>query len=271
MMRAFKLKTVVCAALLAVAGMLTGCDSMDETNTDPTRMRQAGPGNFLVPTLYNMAVYNWNRYNGFTFPLMQGIVSTSSTTGTGWYNITDAAGDGSWSTYYRWLNNANTIYELGVATNTPNYQAVGLTLQAWILQLLADSFGDIPVDEAARADEGLLTPKFNTQAEAYQAVLSKLAAANTLFNEKQGLVFNHTGDMMFCTGPDDTGGITKWRKFANSLRLRALLRVIDVPGLHASDSIQKMMANPAMYPVMTSNAESASVSISGIAPEEQPV
>ena len=56
-----------------------------------------------------MATYNWNRYDDYTFPLLQSEVSTSSTTGVGWYFMSDAAGDGTWTTYYQWLNNIKAM------------------------------------------------------------------------------------------------------------------------------------------------------------------
>lgn len=53
--------------ILAVAALpallLTGCDTMDETNIDPTRMDSANAGSFLNPTLYHTGIYTWTRYN----------------------------------------------------------------------------------------------------------------------------------------------------------------------------------------------------------------
>lgn len=259
--------------VLALVAALTlgGCESMDDINTDPTRMSQATPGSFLNPTLYGMGCYTWQRFNGWTFPIMQEIVSTSSTAGVGWYHISDDAGSGTWSTYYQWLNNAKAIYNYGVKTGTRNYQAIGLTLQAWITEGLVEAFGDVPVDEACLGDSGVYYPKFNTQKEAFTTILADLAKADTLFNTKEGLKYNSSGDMMYCQSSTDADGIAKWRKFANSLRLRCLLRVLNVDGLNAKEQIQAMFANPGKYPLIDSNDASAAVSITGIAPEEQPM
>ncbi|MCD8182605.1 MAG: hypothetical protein LUE99_05365 [Bacteroides sp.] len=45
------------AILVLPAVILTACDSMDEINTDPTRMDKANAGSFLNPTIYGMGIY----------------------------------------------------------------------------------------------------------------------------------------------------------------------------------------------------------------------
>ena len=101
-----KIINKIIVAFVLASALLTSCTgSFDELNADPTRLDEANPGTFLNPILYNMTSYNWKRYNDYTFALMQSKVSTSSTNGLGWYYVGDAAGDGTWSTYYKWLNN----------------------------------------------------------------------------------------------------------------------------------------------------------------------
>lgn len=267
-----KNKLVLFVTSLVVLSIgLVSCESMDETNIDPTHMSQATAGSFLNPTLYGMATYNWNRYNSWTFPIMQSIVSTSSTSGIGWFHITDDAGSGTWTTYYKWLNNAKSIYSYGLQAGKKNYQAIGLTLQAWMFETMAEAFGNIPVDEACMGDSGVYNPRFNSQSEAFVKVIDNLERANALFTPSEGLTYNSNGDMLYCSSNADKEGIENWRRFANSLRLRCLLRILDVPGINARDEIRKMMADPLAYPIIENNGQSANVHVSGIAPEEQPM
>ena len=44
---------------------------------------EVNPGTLLNPILYETSVYNWKRYNSYTYDLMQCAVSTSSTNGVG--------------------------------------------------------------------------------------------------------------------------------------------------------------------------------------------
>ena len=240
----------VMLAIAAPALLLTSChESFDELNTDPTHMSQANAGSFVRPVMYGMSTYNWNRYNSWTFQLMQLCVSTSSTSGIGWYNATDASGDGTWTNYYYWLTNAKKIYTYGEQAGDANYMALSLTLQGWIFELLTDAFGDIPFDEACRGEEGLYQPRFDKQQDVYVKIIDMLDQANSLYDTSKGLQFNSSGDMLYCSSDADTEGIMLWKKFANSLRMRALLRVIDVPGLDTADKLKEMVENPDKYPV----------------------
>lgn len=265
-----RFKNIFTGILLA-GTLAVSCTPFDELNTDPVRLNTANPGAFLNPVLYNISSYNWMRYNDYTFPLMQSKVSTSSTNGVGWYNISDGAGDGTWSTYYRWLNNIEEIYKGSIQLNEPNYRAVALTLRSWIYQMLADSFGDVPMTEACRGDEQLYTPKYDTQKEIYKAIIDSLDTANKLFDTKTGLKYNPGSELLYGTSDTEIAGTLKWKKFCNSLRLRALLRIAEVEEFNAKAEIKKMIDNPATYPVFESNDDDAMLSISGVAPEEAPL
>ena len=266
-----KIYITIMAMMMGMASMLISCESMDETNIDPTRMDQANAGSFLTPVIYNTGVYTWQRYNSWTFQLMQCLVTTNSVNGVGWYRISDTAGDGAWTTYYKWLTNAKAIYDNGVAVGDDNYKAIGLTLQCWLFELLTDAFGDVPMTEACRGDEQLYYPKFDKQVDVYRAIIDSLDSANRLFVPSKGLKYNDGGDLLYCTSGTDATGITRWRKFANSLRMRALLRVLGVAELDAASKLKQMVENPADYPVFENKDESAMLFVSGVAPYEAPM
>ena len=223
--------------------MTSACESMDDTNVDPTRMNTANAGSFLDPLIYGMGTYTWTRYNSWTFQLMQCLVTTNSTSGVGWFNISDTAGDGVWTNYYKWNTNAKAIYDEAVKVGDPNYQAIALTLRCWIFENTTDAFGDIPVQESCRGEEQLYYPKFESQTDVYRFIIDSLDVANSIYNLKKGLQFNTNGDKMYCSSGSDLQGILKWKKFTNSLRLRALLRVIDSKEL--GDLAKLLTSNPA--------------------------
>ena len=145
----------------------------------------------------NFPFFNWNRANSFTMDLMQVSLPTNSSGGVTRYIFNDNTGNGTWDTYYRWLNNMKEMELLAVEFNEPNYQAVSLTLQSWVFQLLSDSFGDVPMSEACRGADGLLQPKFDTQEEIYNQILANLDSANTLFKTTVGLKYNTDGELLF--------------------------------------------------------------------------
>lgn len=256
-------------------GTITACQDMNEINTDTTRMQIADPGAFLDPVLFNVTSYNWKRFNGFTFHLMQEVVTTNSNTGAGWLYISDTAGDGSWTTYYRWLNNIDAIEQEAIERDAPNYRAVALTLKSWIYSLLVDSFGDIPMTEATSANEGIYKPAFDTQVDVYRQIIEDLEEANSLYDESQGLTFNKKGELLY--GTDDrlvsgiSPGIVKWRKFANSLLLRVLLRSLSVEEIGGAAKLREILSTPERYPIFESNDDEAKLYISGAAPYVAPM
>ena len=265
---------VICG-VLAVSFLFASCADFDELNVDPTRMDEVSPGALISPIVYETAVYNWKRYDSYTFQLMQCAVTTNGgNNGVGWWFVNDDAGDGTWSTYYKWINNAKEIRRIN-ARQAPdsrysNYDAVSLTLQCWLFQILTDAFGDIPMTEACSYDLGITQPKFETQLDVYRQLIDSLDRANTLFIPEDGLPYNASGELLYCSNDVDEEGMMRWKKFCNSLRLRVLLRVLDVPELNAREELVKMLADPETYPVFESNEGAALLSISGVYPEEAP-
>ena len=259
------IKYIAISLMGMAAGILSSCSHFDELNTDPTRMQESNPGVFLDPILYNVSKYNLSRYNGFTFHLMQSIVTTNSTGSTGWYNEGDASGDGTWTTYYRWLNNVAEMEQQAIALNEPDYLAIAKTLKGWMYSILVDSFGDIPMTEANRAKEQIFMPKFDTQTEVYRNIITQLDSANLLYTKEGALKYNTDGEMLY---QNDLG---KWKKFTNSLRLRVLLRGLTIPELNARSELARILQDPQKYPIFESNEDAAELAISGVYPQELPM
>lgn len=251
------------------------CSKFNDLNTDPNRMDKVTPGALLNPILYELSVFNWNRSNNFTMDLMQVSLPTNSSGGVSRYIFNDNTGNSSWETYYRWLNNINEMENLAVSFNEPNYQAIALTLRSWVMQLLTDSFGDVPMSEAGKGADGLLQPKFDTQEQIYTQLLANLEKANTLFASTSGLRYNSEGEFLFGTTDalvsGQSAGIAKWKKFCNSLRMRIAMRMVNINKQKAQTEIEVILSNPTVYPVFTKNDESALLSISGVFPQEVPM
>jgi len=151
------------------------------------------------------------------------------------------------------------------------YRACGMVIKSYAMSVLTDLFGDIPYDDAFKArpaDGGILSPAYNTQKEVYQRLLAALDSANNIFAETRPAI---TGDILY--GND----IAKWRKFANSLRLRLLLRVSDRSSAAAGDidvaaeMTNMVVTNAAHYPIFTANADNAALVYLGSSPNNNPV
>jgi len=143
--------------------------------------------------------------------------------------------------------------------------AAALVLSVWNWSQLTDCFGDVPYSEALQGFEadGDLTPAYDTQESIYKDLINnKLVEANNILKDLS-LNFG-AGDLYFGGDP------VKWRKFSNSLRLRLLNRASEAWS-EADAKIAEMLGNPALYPLMESNADNAKLAYPGALPYRNPI
>src|SRR5690554_4004470 len=143
----------VAAALLLGSG---GCTKdFDDKNTNPNYIEQVTPGALLTPMVYRFSTYFTVRSNDFTWEIMQdGLANPSAANGIHRYYFTEQSGDGTWNNCYRYLRNIREMESAAINGNTklPVYEAVATTLKAYIAGILTDSFGDVPLFEAMKAE-----------------------------------------------------------------------------------------------------------------------
>lgn len=247
----------------------SSCDrNFEEINTDTSAILNPTAGSLLQPVQYNMAVAGYMRSNDLDFDLMQvSIDFPNEGNSISRYYLTENTGNGFWNTSYKWLKQIKDMQDLAVAQNSPNYQAIALVMNAWVYANLTDTYVDIPFSEASRVDEGISQPKFDKQKDIYLKLLNDLKTTNALFVTTQPLTDQ---DLIF--NANAAGGILKWKKFCNTLSLRLLTRILKRNGeidVHAR--IQEIINNPAQYPIMQSNDDTAGLAISGVAPLTPPI
>jgi hypothetical protein len=254
----------VLAFVLALGCAGVSCtDDFEQINLDPNRIEKISPGTLLNPIVYEVASFNASRSNNFTFEIMQvALPFPSASGGEHRYDIGDNAGSSTWNTYYRWLANIREMHAAAVAAEDLNYEAIALTLNAWVYSLLTDSFGDVPMEDAARGDEGVFYPTFNTQEEIYTKILADLERASTLYDPSQEMIYGT--DLLY------GNEVGNWQRFTNSLRLRLLLRVSKRPEMNAEARMAEIINNPEVYPVFTRNEEAAILEITGVPPLVSP-
>jgi len=86
--------------------------------------------------------------------------------------------------------------------------------------MLVDIYGNIPYSEALQSGTGILKPKYDPQADVYKNVLIELDTAMALINKIPATAEDPGAhDIVF------HGDMTKWWKFANTIKLRMLLNM----------------------------------------------
>ncbi len=172
---------------------------------------------------------------------------------------------GTWETHYLAIRDLDELRQIGENTGNASYEAVAITMQSWLFQILTDMWGDVPYSEAvkATAEDPIFQPRYDPQAEIYAGLLSDLERANELLSDPS--IPQIKGDIVF------EGDLEKWRKFANSLRLRVAMRLSEVEAGTAQSVISQIVGDPTTYPIMESNIDNAVLQYLSANPSAHPI
>ncbi|WP_165043703.1 SusD/RagB family nutrient-binding outer membrane lipoprotein [Dysgonomonas sp. ZJ709] len=150
---------------------------------------------------------------------------------------------------YSILRNANNLILEAENVGNDNFKGIGLIFKCYLFARTTDCVGDIPFSDALKGKEGVYMATYDKQEDVYVGLLAFLEQANDLL-DVDGVPIS--GDILY------NGDILKWKKFANSLHLRLLMRVSDkMPD--AKTKIKTIVDNPAKYPIFESNDDMAAL------------
>lgn len=244
---------------ILMSSLISCTDKFESLNTDPNRPKDVTPGVLLGQMQYRIVNNTITAARNFTHELMQVDAPRASTSGQGLHRYVVQPGQAVWSGFYERLTDVDDIYSIADNLKENNYKAIALVYKSWAYSILTDLYGDIPYSQAIKAQEGNFSPAFDKQKDIYIQILKDLETANTLFDDTKALTYG--GDMVYnanaLTGGKNVG-IQRWKKFANSLRLRLLLRISKREGeINVSQQINSILANPAANPVFAANADDA--------------
>jgi len=248
--------------ILALTGLiLASCNKeLDRINQNPNATENAQPDYLLTGAIKTTADVYWGNANTMNSSLLfvqhwakiqyteedRFVFSNSSFTSL-------------WSTgYSQSITNLNKIIELSASVNTPNYKGVALVLRSWVFLLLTDAYGNIPYKQAGNIDE-FITPVYDTQKDVYFGLLDDLKAAKASLDPAGKAI---GGDVIY------NGNISRWRKFANSLRLRIALRIADREPARSQQVLTEIAAEGDGY--ISDNADNAQL-IYLTSPQQNPV
>ena len=143
-------KYILILALLAASGACT--NDFEDYNTNPNKQSEGSvaPIALLEPLIYSST----NSYSSYMLSIANEIsqvtVAKSTPRREHCYNLADGNFKAIWNLGYKWAGNAKHMYDLAVAQNQPNFQAIGLTLKVYNMSILTDMFGSIAYREALK-------------------------------------------------------------------------------------------------------------------------
>lgn len=179
---------------------------------------------------YSKPVYNGDAYYAGAMYDLQNIINYNSDPET----AATAAVNGS---------NANQI-------------AVARILKAYYFWILTDTYGDIPYFDALKGEGNLV---YDKQSEIYPDLFKELKEAADQFDGGASAA----GDILF------DGNITKWKKFANSMRLLMALRISKVNAALGKTEFNSALSHAAG--VIENNSDNANMVAPGGAAFNHPL
>ena len=233
-----KYKQYYIAVLLVVSSLFTGgCSDeyMENLNTDPSKATTIDPNAQL--TTAQLQTYGdlgmVEIYRNYLFAFNQQLMGSWNTTNYGGRHTVDNNEMGRiWTSFY-----TNAIKNLtdGMVRTAENPNKVNINsamriYRVYMMSLITDIYGDAPYSEAGMGYLGSkFNPRYDTQEEIYNDFFTELTAAVDAFDNGKDRI---TGDVIF------DGNLAKWKKLANSLRLRFAMRISDVAPEKAQEEFQ---------------------------------
>ena len=251
------------ALALPLALGLGACEKdFDELNTNPNNATVGNPAYILTNAQQS------NIYRLFDIPANQdgGLLiiqhwAKVQYTEEDRYAFRAGSYQSIWDGFYAGgLQDFNELIEQGKKADNQNIQAVGLIMRSYFFSVLTDLYGDIPYSESLRLAENILVPKYDSQEAVYNGLLADLKTATSLIQVGGAAV---DGDIIY------DGDMAKWQKFANSLRLRLAMRIVDAnPTLARAQVTELLSANTLL---ISSNSENAQLNFLPGASNTNPV
>lgn len=230
---------------LLVAGMsFTSCSDsyMTDLNTDDSKASSIDPNTQLTTALLQ-------TYGDF------GLMDTyrSYITGftqhfAGGWNVSNYAGSVHanddqtrliWDQYYS-VSIKNLQDAINNSGEMPNTNAALRIHKVYLMSVLTDTYGDIPCSEAGLGYiSNIANPKYDTQEEIYNYFFQELAACVAQLGTGTDRI---SGDVTSLGGD-----VSRWKKYANTLRMRYAMRISDVNPEKAKEEFEKAITGEGGY------------------------
>ncbi|MBR8721369.1 hypothetical protein IX307_002561 [Bacteroides pyogenes] len=113
------------------------------------------------------------------------------------------------------------------------YVAEALSIFTW--QIITDLWGNVPYSEALKGSEGISSPKFDKGEDIYADLLKRVE--ELLKVDLSGAMVTSEYDFIYA------GELEQWKLFANSLKLKLMLRLSETPQYDNAKTLAFVKAN----------------------------
>ena len=187
-------------------------------------------------------------FNGMSNTTL-GFVGILANQGSDAFAINNSSYNGTWNSFYTGgMKDLQSILDRTASGQSPHFRGAAFTLKAYYFGQFVDLFGDVPFEEAFGGDAATPTnePKFSKDKDIYAKLIAMTDSATAEFAKTSPIALK--GDIHFANN------ITRWKKFANSVKLSLLIKTRKVDP-SADAKIKTILASTANYISSTSGAE----------------
>ena len=237
------MKTLIKTFILAIVlgGMASSCsdDYMEDLNTDPSKASSIDPNAQL--TTAELQTYGdlgmVEIYRNYIYAFTQQLMGCWNTTNYGGrHTVDNNEMSRIWTSFYPKAikNVTDAIHRSGEEENRTNINAALRIYRVYLMSIITDIYGDAPYSEAGLGYlEEKYNPRYDTQEEIYNDFFVELKDAGAALTASGDKI---TGDVIY------NGDVAKWKKLANSLRLRFAMRISKVAPEKARQEFEDALA-----------------------------
>lgn len=237
------MKTLIKTFILAIVlgGMACSCsdDYMEDLNTDPSKASSIDPNAQL--TTAELQTYGdlgmVEIYRNYIYAFTQQLMGCWNTTNYGGrHTVDNNEMSRIWTSFYPKAikNVTDAIYRSSEEESKTNINAALRIYRVYLMSIITDIYGDVPYSEAGLGYlEEKYNPRYDTQEEIYNNFFVELKDAGAALAAGGDKI---TGDVIY------NGDVAKWKKLANSLRLRFAMRISKVAPEKARQEFEEALA-----------------------------
>ena len=248
------IRTYILLMLAIFTVTVSSCSDnyMENLNTDPSKANSINPNAQL--TTAELQTYGdlgmVEMYRNYHYAFAQQLMGCWNTTNYGGrHTIDNNEMSRMWTSFYPKAikNLTDGIYRSNENAAQTNINAALRIYRVYMMSLITDVYGDAPCSEAGLGYiDGKFNPRYDTQEEIYTWFFKELKDAETALNPSGDKI---SGDVIY------KGDVSKWKKLANSLRLRYAMRISDVAPEKAKQEFEDALS--ATGGILTSASDDA--------------
>lgn len=220
-----KIKALI---LVGAALLASSCDDFLDVNKNPNQTTISTPELVLTGAMNATASQLFfNQMGAFWAGQWCPSGDVSGFVAEKTYDFNNTYGTGIWTGMYDILNDYKYVMDASTASGKKGAGAIAKVMSTFLYHKLVDTYGNVPYTDALQGTT-VIRPTYDNAQDVYEAIVEDLDEAIAEMESITDQGDNpKEADIIF------GGDYEKWIQFANTLKLRLLIRQSEMPGRDA--------------------------------------